>query len=145
MSAPTPYTLSYDFTAFQAANPTLPLPADKHEIEYNNIALTTGEIIANLGMIQRSDGQLLNGVVTFDSLSSTVKALLGSEISPEGNWVTATAYSVMDLVNEGDSSYICSVAHTSGVFATDYAAGKWVIWTSGGTSVTVNDFKLVWN
>lgn len=142
MASPTPYSLAYDFTSFQAASPATPLPADKLEIEFNALETTTDEIITNLNLIQRSDGDLANGVVTFDALSSTVQALLGSSINPLGAWVTATAYEQLDLIEEAGSSYICAVDHTSGVFATDYAAGKWVIWAgSGGSggSVTVNN------
>lgn len=140
MAAPTPYTLSYDFTSWQSANPSLPLPADKIEVEYNALALTTGQIITNLGLVQRSDGALANGVVSFDALSNTVKALLGSDITPLGAWETATAYEVLDLIEEAGSSYICVVDHTSGVFATDYAAEKWVLWAAGtGGSVSIND------
>ncbi len=139
MSAPTRYSLSYDFTAFQVASPTTPLPADKIEIEFNNVNLTTDQIIDNLSLIQRSDGALTNGVVSFDSLSSTVQALLGSAISPRGDWVTTTSYSILDLVKNGDASYICAVAHTSGTFATDYADGKWVLFAAGSGSITVNN------
>jgi hypothetical protein len=40
-------------------------------------------------------------------------------------WVTATAYAVGDLRSNGGTNYYCKTAHTSGVFATDLAAGKW--------------------
>ena len=139
MASPTPYSLAYDFTSFQAASPATPLPADKLEIEFNALETTTDEIITNLNLIQRSDGDLANGVVTYDALSTTVQALLGSSINPLGAWVTATAYEQLDLIEEAGSSYICAVDHTSGVFATDYAAGKWVIWAGSGGSVTVNN------
>lgn len=42
-------------------------------------------------------------------------------------WVTATAYAVGDEVRESDVLYECLEAHTSGTFATDLAAVKWVI------------------
>lgn len=42
-------------------------------------------------------------------------------------WVTATDYSVDDLVTNGGNTYRCLVAHTSGTFATDLAALKWVL------------------
>ncbi len=42
------------------------------------------------------------------------------------NWVTATAYAPGDLRIESDVYYRCVVAHTSGTFATDLAAGYWV-------------------
>jgi len=42
-------------------------------------------------------------------------------------WVTATAFKVGDVVIESTIIYRCLIAHTSGVFATDLAAGKWVV------------------
>jgi hypothetical protein len=46
-------------------------------------------------------------------------------ISPPVAWVTATGYSVGDLVEESGTNYYCLEDHTSGVFATDLGAGKW--------------------
>lgn len=48
--------------------------------------------------------------------------------SPPANWVTAHAYIAgppADVVQNNGSSYACLIAHTSGTFATDLAAGKW--------------------
>jgi len=45
-------------------------------------------------------------------------------------WVTATGYVVGDFVQNGSVIYYCIVAHTSGTFATDLAAGKWVAQTA---------------
>lgn len=138
MASPTRYDLSYSFDDFQTANPETPLPADKLEIELSNIQTTTDEIIDNLNLIQRSDGALANASVTFDSLSNDVKTLLGSDITPRGAWVTATAYVQLDLVTQGGSTYLCSTSHTSGTFATDLTAAKWILWTASG-SVTINN------
>lgn len=44
-------------------------------------------------------------------------------------WVTATPYVVGDFVMESSVIYYCIVAHTSGVFATDLAANRWVAQT----------------
>jgi len=44
-------------------------------------------------------------------------------------WVTATAYVVGNYVTQASVIYYCLVAHTSGTFATDLAAGKWVAQT----------------
>ena len=43
----------------------------------------------------------------------------------EGQWLTATTYQVGDVIQQAGSAYICVVAHTSGVFATDLAASRW--------------------
>lgn len=40
-------------------------------------------------------------------------------------WLTATAYVVGDLRTNGGTTYYCTTAHTSGVFATDLASGYW--------------------
>jgi len=40
-------------------------------------------------------------------------------------WVTATRYAIGDYVAQAGVYYYCLVAHTSGVFATDLAAGDW--------------------
>ena len=52
-----------------------------------------------------------------------------------GDWTTATAYSSSDIVAvDTYDYYYCLVAHTSGVFATDLAAGKWtLIWQGTAT------------
>lgn len=47
-------------------------------------------------------------------------------LSSVNAWVTATSYVVGDFVKESSVIYYCIVAHTSGVFATDLAAGKWI-------------------
>lgn len=40
-------------------------------------------------------------------------------------WATSTSYVVGDLVSESGTDYYCTEDHSSGVFATDLAAGKW--------------------
>jgi hypothetical protein len=48
-----------------------------------------------------------------------------------GDWATATLYYVNDLVQYGANTYSCQIQNTSGVFATDLAAGKWSLFVSG--------------
>ena len=43
-------------------------------------------------------------------------------------WATLTAYGVGDIRVQAKVYYKCLEAHTSGVFATDLAAGKWAVW-----------------
>ncbi len=42
-------------------------------------------------------------------------------------WQTTTAYAVATQVSQTAAYYTCIVAHTSGTFATDLAAGDWVV------------------
>lgn len=41
-------------------------------------------------------------------------------------WVTSTSYHIGDFVTESSKTYYCIVDHSSGTFATDLAANKWV-------------------
>ena len=41
-------------------------------------------------------------------------------------WLTSTSYNIGDFVTESSVTYMCIEAHTSGTFATDLAADKWV-------------------
>lgn len=62
----------------------------------------------------------------------------------KGGWLTATAYALNDVVLQAGRYYRCAVVHSSGTFATDLAAGKWlsagrfarapVCWLSGSTT-----------
>lgn len=45
---------------------------------------------------------------------------------------SATTYAIDDMVTESGNTYLCLVAHTGGVFATDLAAGKWILTSSTG-------------
>ena len=44
-------------------------------------------------------------------------------------WATGNIYSVGNYVTSGGTTYYCVVAHTSGTFATDLGAGRWVAQT----------------
>lgn len=130
MAQPIPYDRTYDFTSYQESFPASPLPAAPIDTEFDNVGISIGEIIDRLALIQRDDGGLHNSIVTLDSLGADVTAALGSPILPRGNWITATAYAVLDMVTKSGITYICSTAHTSGTFNTDLAAFKWIAFTS---------------
>lgn len=120
MSQPTPYDPTHDFSVDI-------VPGDLGNAldeEFDDIQLTTDEILANLALIQRDDGALSNGIVTPFSLSTDTVALL-SDWRVRGAWLTATAYTPLDFVTQSGIGYLCLVAHVSGTFATDLAAGKW--------------------
>ena len=136
MPQPPGYNRQYNLTEYATANPSAPYNAAQHDAEFNAIEATLDQTLVNLTYIQRDDGALKNGIVTTDSLSSAVAALLATgDGTLRGAWLTATAYAVRDVVTNSGSTYICVTAHTSGVFATDLAAGKWIA-IDTGSSVT---------
>ena len=62
-------------------------------------------------------------------------------------WVTARPYVLFDFVVSSGSVYVCVTAHTSGTFATDLSAGKWVAfsitpWVVASTARAAGDIVL---
>jgi hypothetical protein len=130
MSQPPDYTITTDFSEEEAdgVSGRSTLRNAALDAELANIAISINALVTNIGLLQRDDGQLQDGIVSLASLSAAVLAFLtaaGGTI--RGPWLTATAYAVKDVVTEGTGTYICATAHTSGVFATDLAAGKWLL------------------
>lgn len=123
MAQPTPYSRVYNFTNYQAVNPSTPLPAAQVDLELNTIKATLDQTLNNLKLIQRDDTALANASVGKDQL----KAEITIGINPPSPWVTAHAYIANDTVFTGGVFYLCLVSHTSGTFATDLAANKWSV------------------
>lgn len=129
MAQPTAYTKSTLFAEEERNNigGRGTLRNDRVDAELDGIALTLEETLANLSLLQRDDGKIRDAYVELYNLSASCRASLGVDITPRGLWATSRAYAVNDLIDQGGVSYLCATAHTSGTFATDYAAGKWQI------------------
>lgn len=132
MPQPANYTPTTNFAADEAAAIAgrSTVRTARVDLEFANIETTVDALCANIALLQRDDGALHDAIVTTESLAPTVKTLFGAGgITPRGAWVTATAYAVRDVVETLAPlvSYICVVAHVSGVFAADRAAGKWMV------------------
>ena len=70
-------------------------------------------------------------VISAVAVTSTFPWYVPEATRQRGNWVTSTAYAVGDGVTNSGGAYLCQVAHTSGAFATDLAAGSWIrVWAS---------------
>lgn len=82
----------------------------------------------------------MNGHRILNSLATT-----GDGFTWEGAWVSATAYTVNQLVEQSGNTYICTVAHTSGVFATDLGNGNWELVASAGATGAGTGDMLVAN
>jgi microcystin-dependent protein len=123
MAQPIPYDREFSFTNFQTANPLATLPADQLDAELNSVKQTLDTVLANLELIQRDDGAIANLSVGAEQLAAEVQV----GISTPRVWATATQYKIspIDTVFQGSAFYRAKADHTSGVFATDLAAGKW--------------------
>lgn len=122
MSNPPPYLPSFSFSGYQQTNPTSPLPGPMVDNELANVSDSLNTTITALFSVRRSDGALQNGIVTPESLASDITIGVQTPTA----WVTAHAYTAGNIVVQTNKFYLCLMAHTSGVFATDLAALKWV-------------------
>ena len=120
MPYPTKYTRQYGFQGYQDANPSRPLPGDKVDADYNAVALSSDEVVEFLKLHTRSDGLLLNGVVSMDSLGADVlsaialgdaNALASSvSVTPAGG-ISST--DVQAALEELDTEKLASASYTA--------------------------------
>ena len=71
--------------------------------------------------------------------ADTLVLIQGNRFNPRGLWATAQTYAYLDLIDLSGQAYVCAIGHASGVFATDYAAGKWQIF-NGTPAASVVSF-----
>lgn len=79
----------------------------------------------------------------FEERLNNYDASIGS--SWRGEWATLTEYVGYDAVLEGGGIYICTAAHTAGTFATDLAAGLWVLQFATGVTASISAPNLLYN
>jgi len=104
------------------------------DAELDAISTSINALQANQALNQRDDGEIRDGRVKIPALASEVLALLISYgVTPRGAWLTATTYALKDLVSQGSNTYMATVPHVAGTFATDLASGKWLLLALGAT------------
>lgn len=143
MAQPTAYTPATDFSDDEAnavgGRSTVRTAALDAELSALNTTLD--QVLAVIALNQRDDGEIRDGRVKLHTLAADVRALLAvggvAASNLRGDWVTATAYVVLDVVTQGGNTYICASAHTSGTFATDLAADRWIV-IAVGTGVNAS-------
>lgn len=144
MAQPDPYFRQYDFKALQPAN--YPAVGENINVDIDGLSTTVNEIIDNLALIQRDDGQLANASVYPETLAPATRVLIAGGWGLQGDWVTGTAYAISDVVRgdagSGDALYVALTNHTAGAsFAADVAAEKWIVlYVEGAAAYTVSLF-----
>lgn len=102
------------------------------DAELDAISESINALRSNVSLNQRDDGEIRDQRVKVFSLAPDVLQLFVTYgASPRGAWVTTTSYALKDIVTQSTNTYFCAVAHTSGVFATDLAAGRWILLALG--------------
>lgn len=108
----------------------------------SGVKTLTGQLIANstangfrpcpvMNETQRNAiASPVSGDCLYNSTTTTLNVYNGSAWKSAGgginNWLTSTSYQVDDVVIQSNLIYKCLIAHTSGTFATDLAAVRWV-------------------
>lgn len=99
------------------------LPGQELDVDFASLKMSVEDTIDFLKTSLRSDGKLANGSVTSEALAASIR--IG--FNPPTPWVTAQSYTTQDTVFQGFGFYLCTAAHTSGVFATDFGSGRWLL------------------
>lgn len=137
MSQPDPFVITADFSQDEANGVSGRATVRTAALDglFTALKTTLDQTLSNLALIQRDDGELIDGSVLMQTLSTEVLALLSSAAwTVRGVWLTATDYAKGDIVLQSDVVYLCVVAHTSGTFSTDLAADLWGQVTANGTA-----------
>jgi microcystin-dependent protein len=123
LSYPQIVTTGYSYTAFQVSQGNNSFPGTEIDADFADFAANQAAIVAFMSTVIRSDGQLNNGIVTASSLGPSITLGVGIPTV----WATATAYTKGNTAVVAGKLYYCTVANTSGVFASDLAAGYWAL------------------
>lgn len=123
----------YSYTAFQLGQGDNAFPGTEVDADFALVEADLQAIVNFIKIALRSDGKLNNGVVTRLSLAGDIHLGVG----PPTVWVTATSYALGETVTVGPILYYCLTSHTSGVFATDLAAGKWTLLLDYSTAAVI--------
>lgn len=124
MPQPTNYTPTTDFSQQEANNASgrSTVNTAALDAEFANIETTLDQTLSNLQLIQRDDGRLDDVTVEVRCLAPDVLNVMGG-FNLTGLWTPATAYAVNDICSNGEYTYVCKTAHTSGG---SFSATNWV-------------------
>lgn len=115
----TPYERQFNFTSFEASNPSKPKPGASLDAEFNAVKTALDSTQSGLAQIQRDDGALANGCVTFDSLDedlqSAISAVQGdvSAVSEARDAAQAAAASAATSSTDAQAYMSSSLANAS--------------------------------
>jgi len=133
-----------DSLDYKLSNASSNNPGHKH-----TLADSATDVTATKDELNLLDGMTaidtdLSSVAATDTTLPSAKAVKGYVDGLvyiwEDEWATSTDYTVNDAVRNSTATikgaYICLIAHTSGTFATDLAAGKWGLFVQDGDITT---------
>ena len=136
MAQPRAYSRTTTFNDFSTTNPSDPHSGSNLDTEFVELKQNTDDLNANIALLQRDDGKLLNEAVHKDAFDQDSLALIGlSGYTVRGTWAATTVYASGDIVTNNDATYLNSTAHTaSSAFSTDTA--NWTLLANAAINVT---------
>jgi hypothetical protein len=141
MPYPDIYDIGYNYTGFQQSQQGISaFPGTQLDHDLAGLRSSVSSVALFVRGVLRSDGALNNGAVTYDSLSAGLQT---AGIAPAVAWTTATYFAAGRSVVQGGILYRALVSHTSGVFTTDLAAGKWLLISSLLTSTAEQTYAAL--
>ncbi|RWD77485.1 hypothetical protein [Mesorhizobium sp.] len=140
MSQPQQYSRAFNFSNFQAQNPTSPLPANRLDEELGRVKVVLDQIRSVIKVIQRDDTALANTSVGYDQLKPELN---GFGFNPPHAWAVSRNYVVRDTVFANSGFFQCIVSHVSIVFDDDFTAGKWELIADFSEISAVTDASLL--
>ena len=124
------YTPGYSFSGFQASRPDEALPGASLDAELADISAAVADLQARIADLRRSDGALVNGIVTADAMSADVRAAYtGGAVSAWApvvafaSGLTATTTAPATIVTYNGETYVCAVDHTT---TSTFVTGNWI-------------------
>ncbi|MER9685900.1 hypothetical protein [Mesorhizobium sp. M0139] len=140
MTQPTPYNRAYNFSNYQAENPTSPLPGNKLDEELGRIKAVLDQVRSVIRVIQRDDTALANTSVGYDQLKAELN---GFGFNPPHAWASATNYIVRDTVFANSGFYQALISHISTTFDDDFDAGDWELIADFSEIAAVTDASFL--
>jgi len=129
LADPARFVRNYSFNDFQSVQPNTPLPGIQVDVQLDAISDSTTQIRDAILDIRRSDGALVNGIVTTDSLEAGLldELLATSQATAAAASATAAAASAADAESSASAIDVAAGAleAASNAFAT---GGIYVDW-----------------
>lgn len=110
MADPARYVPSYDFSDFEETQPATPKPGMQLDSQFADIMASTTSLRDAIIDVRRSDGALVNGIVTEDSLAPGLLDSLSSETGAADAAASAAAAAVSAASAAEDASELAIVA-----------------------------------
>ncbi|MGO3930853.1 carbohydrate-binding protein [Rhodopseudomonas pseudopalustris] len=121
---PEVYSIAYSYADFSLAQGNSGFPGAQVDDDLAGLQASIENVAAFVQKAIRADGALNNGIVSYDSLSPGLQV---AGLAPANAWQAGVSYVAGANVVLLGKLYRSTTAHTSGVFASDLAAGLWLL------------------